>query len=88
MVSGAGCSGAVGVARAVPSSESVYFTDRSGDAGRDEQRQRVRPRQQLVLLPPALHHQAHVEPQHERHRDGLALRAEVLPHLLEYPATI
>lgn len=65
----------------------VYFTDRSGDAGRDEQRQRVGPGQQLVLLPPALHHQADVEAQHERHRDRLALRAEVLPHLLEHPGT-
>lgn len=61
-------------------------TDRPGDGGGDEERQGVGPRQQLVLLPPALHHQAHVEAQHERHRDALALRAEVLPHLLEHPA--
>lgn len=62
-------------------------TNRSRDPGGDEQRQRVRPGEKLVLLPPPLHHQAHIEPQHERHRYRFALRSEILTHLLEYSAS-
>ncbi|CAH2104019.1 unnamed protein product [Euphydryas editha] len=62
-------------------------TNRSRDSGGDEQRQRIRPGQKLVLFPPSLHHQADIEPQHERHWNRFALRAEILSHLLEYSAS-
>lgn len=54
--------------------------------GTDEQGERVGPRQQLVLLPPALHNQTDVEAQHERHGYTLALGPKVLAQFLEYPA--
>lgn len=58
----------------------------SRNSGADEEGQIVRPGQKLVLLPPPLHDQAHVEAQDKRHGYGLAGVAEVIADLLENPA--
>lgn len=55
----------------------------SRNGGADEEGQIVRPGQELVLLPPSLHDEAHIEPQDERHRYRLAGVAEVITDSFE-----
>lgn len=55
----------------------------SRNSGADEKGQIVWPGQELVLLPPPLHDETHVETQDERHRYGFAGVAEIIADFLE-----
>lgn len=65
----------------------LYFTNRSRDSSWDEECQRVRPWQQLVLFPPPLDNEADIEAKHKRHRNRFALCSKVLSYFLEYSVT-
>lgn len=54
------------------------------NVGADKDSQRIRPWYGGILTPPSLHHDRHIETQHERQRNEITIRRAIFDNTFEY----